>query len=39
MPYDPSNFSFGYAYNERERKDPETVYETTINYRGYLSYS
>ena len=38
MPYDPSNFSFGYAYNERERKDPETVYETTKNYQGNLSY-
>ena len=38
MPYDPANFSMSYAYNERKRTDPETVYETTKNYQGNLSY-
>ena len=38
MPYDPANFTFGYAYNENERKDPETVYETTKSYQGNFNY-
>ena len=39
MPYDPANFSFGYAYNENSSHDPETEYETTKNYQGNFAYS
>lgn len=38
MPYDPANFSMSYTYNESKRTDPETIYETTTNYQGNLSY-
>ena len=39
MPYDPANFSFGYAYNENSSHNPETEYETTKNYQGNFAYS
>ena len=39
MPYDPANFSFGYAFNENSKKNPETEYETTKDYKGNLSYN
>jgi cell surface protein SprA len=39
MPYDPANFSFGYAQNTEMRTNPETVYETTKDYQGNLGYS
>ena len=39
MPYDPANFSFGYAYNSTEYKDPETEYENTKNYQANFTYS
>ncbi|MDR3268196.1 MAG: cell surface protein SprA [Tannerella sp.] len=39
MPYDPANFSLGYAFNENKRTNPETEYETTKNYQGNLAYT
>jgi cell surface protein SprA len=39
MPYDPANFSFGYASNTEIRTNPETVYETTKDYQGNLGYT
>ncbi len=39
MPYDPANFSFGYSFSENNRKNPETEYETTKDYRGNFAYS
>jgi cell surface protein SprA len=39
MPYDPMNFTMGYASNIETRTNPETVYETTKNYQGNLGYS
>lgn len=39
MPYDPANFSFGYAYNQSEYKNPSTVYDLTKNYKASLNYS
>lgn len=39
MPYDPSNFSIGYASNTETRTNPETEYETTKNFQGNLGYS
>ncbi|MDR3195117.1 MAG: cell surface protein SprA, partial [Tannerella sp.] len=39
MPYDPANFSFGYAFSENMRTNPETEYETTKNYQGNVGYA
>jgi cell surface protein SprA len=39
MPYDPANFTFGYAQNIETRTNPETVYETTKDYQGNLGYT
>ncbi|MDH6356920.1 cell surface protein SprA [Parabacteroides sp. PF5-9] len=39
MPYDPANFSFGYAYRMDTRRNPETEYETTKNYQANFGYS
>ena len=39
MPYDPSNFSLGYATNTEKRTNPETEYETTKNFQGNLGYT
>jgi cell surface protein SprA len=39
MPYDPANFSMGYAFSENKHTNPETVYETTKNYQGNLGYN
>ena len=39
MPYDPSNFSMGYASSTESRTNPETEYETTKNVQGNLGYS
>jgi cell surface protein SprA len=39
MPYDPANFSMGYASNVETRTNPETTYETTKNFQGNLGYS
>ncbi len=39
MPYDPANFSLGYSYSENNKKNPETEYETTKDYRGNFAYS
>jgi cell surface protein SprA len=39
MPYDPANFSMGYASNVETRTNPETAYETTKNWQGNLGYA
>lgn len=39
MPYDPANFSFGYSFSENQKKNPETEYETTKDYRGNFAYN
>lgn len=33
MPYDPANFTLGYSYSINDKKNPETEYETTKDYR------
>ena len=39
MPYDPSNFTFGYAYNENNKHNPTTAWEISQDYRGMFAYS
>jgi cell surface protein SprA len=39
MPYDPANFSFGYAFSENKRTNPDTEYETTQNHQGNIGYN
>ena len=39
MPYDPANFSLGYSYSQNSKKNPETEYETTKDYRGNFAYN
>ncbi|SHE59289.1 T9SS outer membrane translocon Sov/SprA [Dysgonomonas macrotermitis] len=39
MPYDPANFTFGYAYSETEVTNPTTVYDVSKNYKASLNYS
>lgn len=39
MPYDPGNFSFGYAFSESSKRNPETEYETTKDWRGNFAYN
>ena len=39
MPYDPVNFSMGYATNTESRSNPETEYETTKNFQANLDYN
>ncbi|MDR1224184.1 MAG: cell surface protein SprA, partial [Tannerella sp.] len=39
MPYDPANFSMGYASSTETRTNPETAYETTKNFQGNLGYA
>ncbi|MDR1116452.1 MAG: cell surface protein SprA [Tannerella sp.] len=39
MPYDPANFSMGYASNVEKKTNPEMAYETTKNFQGNLGYS
>jgi len=39
MPYDPANFSFGYAYNESNKHNPNTAWEISRDYRGTFSYN
>lgn len=39
MPYDPANFTFGYAYSQTEVKNPTTVYDQTNNYKASINYS
>lgn len=39
MPYDPANFTFSYASSENKRTNPETVYETTKNHQGSITYN
>ncbi len=39
MPYDPANFTMGYAKSVENRTNPETAYETTLNMQGNLNYS
>ena len=39
MPYDPANFSMGYASSEEKRSNPETQYETTKSFQGNFGYA
>lgn len=39
MPYDPANFSFGYAFRESSKRNPETEYETEKDYSGNFAYN
>lgn len=39
MPYDPANFSLGYSFSQNSKKNPETDYETTKDYRGNFAYN
>lgn len=39
MPYDPANFSIGYAYSQSEMKAPTVVYDLSKNYRATFNYS
>lgn len=39
MPYDPANFTFGYAYSQSETKNPSTVYDLVKNYNLTFGYS
>jgi cell surface protein SprA len=39
MPYDPANFSMGYASTVETKTNPETAYETTKNFQGNLDYT
>ena len=39
MPYDPANFTVGYASNSEKRTNPETTYETTRNVMGNFGYT
>ena len=39
MPYDPTNFSMGFASSTEKRTNPETAYETTTRVQGNLDYS
>lgn len=39
MPYDPANFSLGYSYSESNKRNPETEYETTKDYRANFAYN
>lgn len=39
MPYDPANFTFGYAFSKTETSNPTTAYDRTENYKATLNYS
>ncbi|NDW19631.1 cell surface protein SprA [Dysgonomonas sp. 216] len=39
MPYDPANFTFGYAQSSVEMSDPTTVYDRTEDYKASVTYS
>lgn len=39
MPYDPANFTLGYSYSVNDKKNPETEYETTKDYRANFAYN
>lgn len=39
MPYDPANFTLGYSYSVNDKKNPETEYETTKDFRANFAYS
>ena len=39
MPSDPANFTLGYSYSINDKKNPETEYETTKDYRANFAYS
>lgn len=38
MPYDPANFSFSYAYNKNERRNPDVEYNRQIDWRAGIMY-
>ncbi|MDR0995056.1 MAG: cell surface protein SprA [Tannerella sp.] len=39
MPYDPANFSFGYAFSESKQQSPDIAYQTTQNYQANFGYT
>lgn len=39
MPYDPANFTFGYASNITETSNPTTTYDYVKNYKATMSYT
>lgn len=39
MPYDPANFTLGYSYSINDKKNPDTEYETTKDYRANFAYN
>lgn len=39
MPYDPANFSISYSYREDNKKNPQTEYERTLDYRNNFAYN
>lgn len=39
LPWDPANFTFAYAQNKKESKDPTTEYERESVYRGNMNYN
>lgn len=39
MPYDPTNFSFGYSYSQNHYRNPETEYDNNINQRVQANYT
>ena len=39
MPYDPANFTFGYAQSITEVSNPTTTYDLTKNHKASLNYS
>lgn len=39
MPYDPANFTFGYAFSKTETSNPTTVYDMAYNSKASLNYS
>lgn len=39
MPYDPANFSFGYAYSKTENSNPTTTYDVSQNYKLSMNYA
>lgn len=39
MPYDPTNFSFGYSYSQNHYRNPETEYDNNLNQRIQANYT
>lgn len=39
MPYDPTNFSFGYSYSQNHYQNPETEYDNNLSKRFQTNYT